>query len=281
MSRLLAILLLSLVAWTSGAQALTFTDEEQQWLKEHPELLLGIDTTWPPFEFLNAQGIYTGLAADYVNLITNQLGVSVKQVAASNWSEVLEQTKDGKLDWLPGIMSTPERQKRLAFTRPYLDFPIVILAHEGGAAPKNIQELYGLRVGVIENYAPHELLRTQHPDLNIVALPNVSSALQALATDQVDAMVGDLASSVWSLRQLKLDGLYVSGETPYRFQLAMAVPKDQTVLLGLLDKVLANISPSETERIQQHWVGNMSDYRTLWRTLLLYVLPGILLLVSC
>ena len=279
MSRLLATLLLSLLVWTSGAQALTFTDEEQQWLKEHPELLLGIDTTWPPFEFRNAQGIYTGLAADYVKLITNQLGVSVKQVAASNWSEVLEQTKDGKLDWLPGIMSTPERQKRLAFTRPYLDFPIVILAHKGGATPKNIQELYGLRVGVIENYAPHELLRTQHPDLNIVALPNVSSALQALATDQVDAMVGDLASSVWSLRQLKLDGLYVSGETPYRFQLAMAVPKDQTVLLGLLDKVLANISPSETERIQQHWVGNMSDYRTLWRTLLLYILPGILLLV--
>lgn len=56
-------------------------------------------------------------------------------------------------------------------------------------------------------------------------MPNVSSALQALATDEVDAVVGDLASSVWSLRQLKLDGLYVSGETPYRYQLAMAVPR--------------------------------------------------------
>lgn len=80
----------------------------------------------------------------------------------------------------------------------------------------------------MENYAPHELLRAQHPDLNIVALPNVSSALQALATDEVDAVVGDLASSVWSLRQLKLDGLYVSGETPYRYQMAMAVPKSET-----------------------------------------------------
>jgi ABC-type amino acid transport substrate-binding protein len=78
---------------------------------------------------------------------------------------------------------------------------------------------------VVENYAPHELLRTHHPDLNLVAMPNVSSTLQALATDEVDAVVGDLASSVWSLRQLKLDGLYVSGETPYRYQLAMAVPR--------------------------------------------------------
>ena len=279
MSRLLPILLLSLVAWTSGTCALTFTDEEQQWLKNHPELLLGIDTTWPPFEFLNHEGLYTGLAADYVRLITSRLGVTTKPVKASNWGEVLEQAKEGHIDWLPGVMSTPERQKRLAFTRSYLDFPIVILAHKGGAAPKDLEELYGLRVGVVENYAPHELLRTQHPDLNIVALPNVSSALQALATDQVDAMVGDLASSVWSLRQLKLDGLYVSGETPYRFQLAMAVPKSQTVLLGLLDKVLADISPSEAESLQQHWTGDTTDYRALWRPLLLYVLPGALLLL--
>jgi ABC-type amino acid transport substrate-binding protein len=46
---------------------------------------------------------------------------------------VLEQARNNQLDLLPGIMSTPERQSYLAFTRPYLDFPIVILAHEGGA----------------------------------------------------------------------------------------------------------------------------------------------------
>ena len=124
-------------------------------------------------------------------------------------------------------MSTPERQTYLSFTRPYLDFPIVILAHVGGAQPRKLEDLYGLKIAVVENYAPHELLRTHHPDLNLVAMPNVSSALQALATDEVDAVVGDLASSVWSLRQLKLDGLYVSGETPYRYQLAMGVPTGQ------------------------------------------------------
>lgn len=93
-------------------------------------------------------------------------------------------------------------------------------------------------------------------------------------------MVGDLASSVWSLRQLKLDGLYVSGETPYRYQLAMAVPKDQAVLLRLLDKVMADISPRELQAIQERWIGNTNDYGPLWRGVLLYVLPGILLLVS-
>ncbi|KAF0867216.1 bifunctional diguanylate cyclase/phosphodiesterase [Pseudomonas sp. LD120] len=280
MPRLSAMLLLALLTWSTMAGALTLTEEERSWLKTHPELRLGVDASWPPFEYRDEQGRYQGLAADYIELIQERLLVALKPVEPASWTAVLEDIKQGKLDLLPGIMSTPERQNYIAFTRPYLDFPIVILAHEGGAQPRKLQDLYGLKVAVVKNYAPHELLRSNHPDLNLVALPNVSSALQALATDEVDAVVGDLASSVWSLRQLKLDGLYVSGETPYRYQLAMGVPRDNKILVGILDKVLADISPDEVNEIQQRWVGNVLDHRTFWSDVLLYGLPGLLLLVS-
>lgn len=280
MPRLTAALLLSLMTWTATAGALTLTDEELRWLKDHPDLRLGVDASWPPFEFRDDQGRYQGLAADYVEIIRERLAIKLTPIEPASWTAVLEQVGQGKIDLLPGIMSTPERQNYLAFTRPYLDFPIVILAHRGGAQPHNLKELYGLKIAVVENYAPHELLRNHHPDLNLVALPNVSSALQALATDEVDAVVGDLASSVWSLRQLKLEGLYVSGETPYRYQLAMAVPPDSKILVSILDKVMADMSPAEVDEIQQKWVGNVHDYRQLWSDLLLYGLPALLLLVG-
>ena len=141
MSRPLAVLFLSLIAWTTEVCALTLTDEEQKWLEDHPQLRLGIDASWPPFEFRNQEGLYTGLAADYVELIEERLGVTIKPVEPYSWSNVLDMAKNDKVDWLPGIMSTPERQKSLALTRPYLDFPIVILAHKGGAAPQNIKDL--------------------------------------------------------------------------------------------------------------------------------------------
>ncbi|SEM77939.1 PAS domain S-box-containing protein/diguanylate cyclase (GGDEF) domain-containing protein [Pseudomonas sp. ok272] len=280
MPRLPAVLLLSLMTWTATAGALTLTDEERGWLAAHPQLRLGVDASWPPFEFRDDQGRYQGLTADYINVVRDRLATSITPIEPANWTQVLDLVKHDKLDLLPGIMSTPERQNYLSFTRPYLDFPIVILAHVGGAQPHNIEGLYGLKIAVVENYAPHELLRTHHPDLNLVPMPNVSAALQALAIHQVDAVVGDLASSVWTLRQLKLEGIYVSGETPYRFQLAMAVPLDDKVLVGILDKVLADMSPGEISAIQEHWVGNVLDRRTFWSDLLMYGLPGILLLVA-
>ncbi|MCP6559136.1 transporter substrate-binding domain-containing protein, partial [Klebsiella pneumoniae] len=83
----------------------------------------------------------------------------------SSWSEVLNDAKSGRLDLLPGVMSTPDRQKDLTFSRPYLDFPIVIIAHRNGPQPSTMKQLYGLKVAVVKDYAPHDLLRTRHPDL--------------------------------------------------------------------------------------------------------------------
>ncbi|NMZ19205.1 EAL domain-containing protein [Pseudomonas rhodesiae] len=278
MPSLPTVILLSLLTWTATAGALTLTEDERGWLADHQELRLGVDTSWPPFEYRDENGHYQGLAADYVRLIQDRLGIKIKLIEPASWGQVLEQARNSQLDLIPGVMSTPERQNYLAFTRPYIDFPMVILAHEGGTRPRTLKELYGLKIAVVENYAPHELLRTHHPDLNLVALPNVSSTLQALATGKVDAVVSDLASSVWSLRELKLEGLYVSGETPYRYQLAMGVPRNDKILVSILDKVLADLSPDETSAIQQHWVGNFSDNRTFWNDLLLYGLPALLLM---
>ncbi|MCY1273989.1 PAS domain S-box protein [compost metagenome] len=280
MARARAVLMLWLALWAVSAGALTLTREEQAWLDDHRELRLGIDASWPPFEFRDLQGNHQGLAADYVDLVRQRLGVKLTPVEPSSWSAILQRARNGDLDLLPGIMSTPERQEYLLFTRPYLDFPIVILSRAKGAQPANLAGLYGLRVGVVANYAPHELLRARNPDLNLQAYPSVAAALHALAIGQVDAFVGDLASSVWSQRQLKLEGIAISGETPYRYQLAMATPRSEPILAGILDKVFAEISAEEAAAIQERWIGGALYQRIDWSRTLLYGLPGLILLAA-
>ena len=80
MPRLPTVLLLSLLTWTATAGALTLTDEEHGWLADHPELRLGVDASWPPFEYRDEEGRYQGLAADYVRLIQDRLGIKVKLI---------------------------------------------------------------------------------------------------------------------------------------------------------------------------------------------------------
>lgn len=102
-----AILLLLLILWNTTAGALTLTDEEKAWLAAHQQLSLGVDASWPPFEFRDQEGRYQGLAADYIAAIQQRLGVTLKPVEPSSWTEVLAQARENRIDLLPGIMSTP------------------------------------------------------------------------------------------------------------------------------------------------------------------------------
>lgn len=121
--------------------------EEQAWLAAHPELRLAVDSNWPPFEFIDDEQHYQGLAADYVALIEQRLPI---KLPPRNWSEVLANAKNGQVHLLPSITTTPARQQYLTFTRPYLDFPIVILAQENDPQPRRLRELEGLTVAVVE-----------------------------------------------------------------------------------------------------------------------------------
>ncbi len=275
---LTALCLLSLLALNSWAYALNLTDEEQDWLDAHSRLKLGVDSAWPPFEFRDAQGRYQGLAADYVALIEQRLNIDLTPSEPMSWASAIERAEDNQLDLLPGIMAMPGHEASLTFTKPYLSIPIVILAHNSGPQPRTLEELAGLTIGVVDHHAPQELLLGRYPHLKLQALPNMGSSLQALALGHVDAVVGDLASSVWSLRELKLEGLSISGETPLRYQLAMAVPHKLAPLATIIDKVLDDLTPAETASLQQRWTGALLEPNR-WREVLLYGLPGLLLLI--
>lgn len=266
---------------TQGLPAnLALTEQERAWLAQHRKLRIGVDPNWSPFAFRDEQGAYQGLNADYARMIEQKLGISFEQVESGNWSAVLQQAKEARIDLLPGIMATPQLINQLAFTRPYLDFPIIMLAREDGPQPDTIKALYGLKVAVVKNYASNELLRLQHPDLNLLQLPTVNAAVQALATGRADVVINDLASTVWSLRTLKLDNLTISGETPYRYQLAMAAPKENAIFVEILDKLFASLSASELSTLQDHWVASKLQYNNTWQTLIDYGLPALLILLA-
>ncbi|MGN7614509.1 transporter substrate-binding domain-containing protein [Magnetococcales bacterium HHB-1] len=54
---------------------LKLTEEERQWLAEHPVIRVGIDPGYPPFEFLDKMGVYSGLGSEYLDLLASLLGI--------------------------------------------------------------------------------------------------------------------------------------------------------------------------------------------------------------
>lgn len=273
----LLTLLLANPAWADSLVDLTAA--EREWLKSHPVIRLGVDPKWPPFEYIE-RGRYKGLGADYTRLISDRLGIRMEVVPDLTWSQVLVGSRFGKVDVLPAAMKTKERTRFLNFTEPYLNFPMVIISRQDQRGGRNLDELSGKKVGVVKNYVSHELLQTKHRSLKLVPVTTLTEGLEALALGKVEFFVGNLASVSHAIQSLGLTNLQISGDTPYSFQLGMAVRDDWPELASILQKTLAGISDQEHRQIQKNWftlpTAAEQKFRSYLKLLLVFLAVGIL-----
>ena len=241
------IVLILLAAFSSNlyaqsTQQLQLSEAERLWLKQHPVIRLASDSDWPPFEWVNEAGQYQGIAADYMALVEEKLGVRFVTTQNLPWPDVVEAVKERKLDVFSCVAKNPQRQQYVNFTQPYLSFPMVIITTDNVTYLDGVNDLQGLRVGVVKEYATHEYLTLNHPELALHTFANSQQGLQATSQGRIDAFVDNIATVSSIIQKTGLTNLKISGEMPVRYELGMAVRNDWPELVSILQRALDSIS---------------------------------------
>ncbi|MCJ7809561.1 MAG: transporter substrate-binding domain-containing protein, partial [Desulfobulbaceae bacterium] len=86
------------------------TPGEIAWLAAHKNLRIGVDPGYAPYSFVNESGEYSGVSADFVQIIRDRLGINMEMVPGLNWEEILEGTRQGTVDVITTARKTPERE---------------------------------------------------------------------------------------------------------------------------------------------------------------------------
>ena len=245
----------SLVFESSRQRELALSTEQQAYLDSISPIRFAIDPSWPPFEYLDNQQQLQGVAADYLRLIGERLGVEFELVTGLTWSQALEAARDGRVDLLPSISSTPERRQYLQFTYPHIRSPMVVVTRDDQEYMADISALDGRDVLVVRDYASDEWLRSHHPQVSLQYVSTAEEGLRALAAGQGFAFVDNLAVISHLIKTQGLNNLQVSGQTPYSFDLSMAVRRDLPQLRELLDHALLSISQQQHNEIYDRWVS--------------------------
>ncbi|CAK0757756.1 polar amino acid transport system substrate-binding protein [uncultured Gammaproteobacteria bacterium] len=244
------------VAQTQTVTKIELTAEERTFLADKP-LRLGVDPSWPPFEFFDeADGRYSGIAAGFVEAVSARLGVAMVVQTGLSWTAALEHARAGTLDILPAVTPTPERRKFLRFTRPYASFPAVIATRKDQFV-SGLEDLHRQRVGVSKGYAVEEILRRDHPELVLVNFDTVEVGLRELDAGGITAFVDNLGSLTYAIDKLKASRLKIAAPTPYTFDLVMGVRKDWPLVLSALDKALASLTDAERAEIKSRWLARV------------------------
>jgi len=272
--RKLLVLCLVLLPMTAvAARYVDLSPQEEQWLAQHPHIKLGIDPDWAPFEFRDSDGKYRGMASNFIALANDRLGINMEPADYGSWAEVLRAARRGEIDVLPAVTPTKERAQFLTFTKPYLEFPMVIITRTDAPFIGGLEEMSGMKVAVVDGYYSQETLQNKYPQIKLLPTPSVREGVNAVAVGEVDAYVGNIAAASYAINQLGLTSLKVATYTPYSFKLSMGVRKDLADFVPILDKALQNISPAEVRMIREDWVQLRVEQGINIREVLLVAIP--------
>lgn len=263
-------------------QSLALTTEERQWLKDHPVIRVGIDRDFAPYEWLDEKGQFIGMNADILRLLETRLGVRFEVTKGKTWQQTLDMARAGDLDMLTDAVNTAERRAYLAFTKPFISSPIVIINDGRNGFIGNLGNLQGKRVAVKQGYFMQEVLAREYPKIELVPTVDELAAFELIEAGQAAGYVGDATALNYLIQQTGALDLRFSGNTEFTSGHSMAVTHRHPELLSILDKTLAAIPQNQMDDILNRWMSVRIEQGISKEKVLLYglVILVVLLLVA-
>ena len=233
--------------------SLELTEAEQRWLEAHPIIRAAPDPDFAPFEWFSLDGVYKGIAADYLRLVEQRLGIKFELVHTKEWSQVMDMARARQVDILPALARSPQREQYLLFTTPHISAKGVIVTGKGY---ENIQELKGKKIAVVTDYVWDDWITHNNFDVRLYRVERNLDGLELAAFGGVDAMVSDIASVTYLIRQHGLSNLRVVKDkgVDRNLELSFGIRNDWPELHTILEKAVASLTFEEREAIRAKWL---------------------------
>ncbi len=243
-------------SWAVSAE-LELTAEERDWIASHRIIRVHNETDWAPFNFAE-DGVPQGLSIDFMNSLAERVGLEVEYVTGPSWGEFLEMMKRRELDVMLNIVRTPDREKYLLFTPPYIDNPNTILSRKDTPYTR-LEELFGKTVSVPKGFFYEEVLNRDYPQIKVLPLRDTIDTMKAVSFGKADAALGELAVFNHLMARHMMTDVMVTGEVKigdYELSLLnIATRKDLPILASILTKGVQSVGVEEMRPIQRKWLG--------------------------
>ncbi len=265
---LLFFLLFSSV-WASEKDdgRINFTEDEKEWIKNHPVIRVANETDWPPFDF-NESGVPKGMVIDHIKLLSQKVGLEIDFVHGYAWTELVELFKQRKIDVMPVLYVNEERKAFTLFTKPYYRGKLGIFTNTDSKTWSI--NLLQKRVGMETSHGSIPLIKQKMPGIVINEVDSKVELVQKLATNQLDAIIGNPFVFYYLAKENQINNIQLSNfismndEEQSKTSLHIGVRKDWPILHRILQKAMQNVSDEEMDKIEKKWADVTIVKRIDW-----------------
>ncbi len=153
---------------------------------------IGTEGAYPPFNYIDESGELQGFDVDIAKALCEAAGVEYEFVT-QDWDGIIPGLIAKKYDCIIASMSmTPEREKKVDFTKKYYQTPAKFVAKEGADIEISKEGLKGKTVGVQRATVHENFVRDRFGDaVDIKAYATQDEANMDLVSGRVDLVVAD------------------------------------------------------------------------------------------
>ncbi len=218
-------------------------------------LKMGSDTSYPPFESMEGKKP-VGFDVELAQAIAKKLGVKL-DVISTAWDGIIPGLKTKKYDIIMSAMTiTPERQKQINFSDPYIDSDQSIAVAKGSPI-KSEADLKGKVVGVqIDTTGQFKAEEIQKAGglKEIQKFDTILVAFEALEQGKVDAIINDYPVNLYVSQKRGKTEVVARIKTNEKY--GIGVNKDNTELLEKINGALRELRDDGTyTAIYKKWFG--------------------------
>lgn len=221
---------------------------------EEGKLLVGSDTTYPPFESIGEDGEAEGFDIDIAREIAKRLGLEL-EVKSVKWEGIIPGLKTGEYDVVMSAMTiTEERLAEIDFSDPYIDSNQSIAVKEGDTSIKSEADLVGKVVGVQVDTTGQFTAEEIEGIKEIKMYDTIILAFQDLELGRVDAIMNDYPVNAYISKTR--GGTVVVATIKTDEQYGIGIKKGNDDLLDAINEALADMKADGTyDKIYEKWFG--------------------------
>ncbi len=255
--------------------------KELHYIRKKKVVKICANPNWEPIEFVK-DNKPKGISIDIMNIVFDNAGLKYKYIKTSTWKESQLYLRDKKCDILLSAVDTKKRELFANFTKSYMSFPLVIVTKKDKPFVQNIESIINKTMARKRGSALIEIFRKKYPGIHIIETKDYKEAFEDVENGKAYFTIATLPVLSYYKNMYDFKELQISGYLGKKYNLSVAVRKDDPILLSILQKELNNIPKSIKNIIFQKWIGKKFEkkvqYDKLWKFVIIALILFLVLI---
>lgn len=229
-------------------------DELIEWSNKNPVINVGIDSHFPPFDFVNENQQPVGIGQLARQALNDILPLTLQVTSKTTFANEFKSLKEGRIDALSICASSEKRSDEVLFTQPILNLtPILAVRKDSDITATDILTSRH-KLAVAKGYVTYEYAEQLTGYPNVMQTSSTEEGLRRVANGQLDGFITYLYTLLYAEKQFKftqLKPLALYGAES--FSLGFCVNKEKPELVKILNWGIDELGQDQFRKMQLTW----------------------------